>query len=146
MKCNLFGRGEKSIFVNGRLISDCGYDTRGGGSFFRDLSDITISREVFLLNMVTKDGGGLYFYNCHRVSVRNCVFIMNFAKWGGAIYMEECSDIYIADNCFLLNIAYRDGGAVSLSHCSKINAVRNNRFYVNIGMRSCCNVEFHQCH
>ena len=145
MKLSLLEKGKKSIYVNDRLVSDCGRDTRGGAYFFRDLSEVTVDGEVFILNMASKDGGGIYFYNCHGITVRNCIFILNLAKWGGAVYMEECSNIRILDNVFLFNFAYRDGGAVSLSHCSKIHAMRGNRFLGNIGMRSCCNVEFHKC-
>ena len=145
MKLNYGQKGRFSYYENKELIVGSGYDTRGGAYFFYKQAQIDIKNELFLGNRVSKDGGGIYFYKCKNILIENCMFICNYAKWGGAIYFEQCSDIVLKHNKFILNFAYRDGGAISLSCCSGIRILKDNFYLGNIAMRSCKNIEYHNC-
>lgn len=144
MKINFLNKGQKSVYEKGELLVNKGNDTRGGTYFYQNLSNFSINKEIFIFNSVSKDGGGIYLYNCNSLVIENCVFICNYAKWGGALYLEKCNDIKIRKNTFIFNIALRDGGAVSLSHCMRIG-LEYNTYLLNIAFRSYRNVEFHNC-
>lgn len=145
MKINIARKGRKSNYKGKILYPDEGKDTRGGGCFFYNENNINVENQVFMFNRASKDGGGIFFYNCKTIHIEKCTFICNFAKWGGAIYFERCENIELCNNKFLLNFALRDGGAISFSHCNKINIKQNNLFLGNKAIRSCNNMEFHEC-
>lgn len=141
MRVFIANKGVKSQWNGDSLIHGIGR-TRGGGVFFEKKTDIEISRSFFGFNHVQMDGGGIYLYNCSKISIHHNMFIMNGAKWGGAVYLEKCSDIHIFNNCFLFNFAIRDGGAISVSNSDYIE-ISHNAWFFNIALRSCRNIDNH---
>ncbi len=134
-------KGIRSIWENEILTIGQG-KTRGGAIFVTGKKSFEITKKSFILNHVQMDGGGIYLLDCHYVIIRNCLFLMNFAKWGGAIYLEKCSHIEISSCLFLMNCVKRDGGAISLSYCEKVR-FHNNVFALNKGLRSSNHIDLH---
>lgn len=136
-------RGVETIWEGEELKVKTG-KTRGGAVFVIGKDRVEISGKFFFMNHVQMDGGGVYLLDCQYVTIRNCLFLMNFAKWGGGVYLERCAHIKIFQNQFIGNYAKRDGGAISLSGCTDIEFGKNH-YWMNIGRRSCKNIDLHHC-
>lgn len=134
-------KGVKSQWTGNTLQTGRG-KTRGGAVFITGKSSFDIRDRFFIMNHVQMDGGGIYLLDCRHVTIQNCIFFMNFAKWGGALYLERCSDVKINGCIFFMNYAKRDGGAISLSGCEKI-CFCHNFFGLNIALRSGAHVDIH---
>lgn len=103
--------------------------------FLSHETGVSFWRKIFLLNGPVKDGGGIYLYDCHDVTIARCIFLLNFAKWGSGVYLEKCSRVRLRNNLFIGNCAIRDGGAVSVSHSDSI-AFERNMAVLNLAFRS----------
>ncbi len=144
MRLRAFGRGRCSEWGDDTLRFDRGRERRGGGAVFAGRSDLKVTGHWFFLNGPVKDGGGMYLYDCHRVEITDCVFVLNLAKWGGAIYLERCSDVLIQGNIFVANLARRDGGAVSVSFSRRVTLSRNRTAF-NAALRRDHRYDLHKC-
>ncbi|KPK82666.1 MAG: hypothetical protein AMS27_14350 [Bacteroides sp. SM23_62_1] len=77
-------------------------------------------------------GGVIYIYDFDRLSIKNCLFNNNYAKYNGAVIWLRGAGISITDNLFLENYA-NSGGAVNIYSGSPV--IENNHFKENFALQ-----------
>ena len=113
------------------------YNKYGGSLYLGGYTsnDVIITNTEFV-NSVAGKGGAVYITRTRNVSISNCTFKQNQAKFGaGAIYFEDMHGVIIIDNTtFDENVAEKDqGGSLYAELWSSIpdNAKRYTHLVIN---------------
>ena len=109
-------RGRTGATIDGLVITNGGGSTgsksyRNGAGMYNTSQSPTVRNCVFLSNYAYKDGGAIYNHNASP-RIENCLFINNSAGGkGGAIYNKH-SDPEIINSVFSGNTSNKEGGAI----------------------------------
>lgn len=131
------GKGTASHWHGDALRCEAGHERRGGGLFLSHETGVSFRRKIFFLNGPVKDGGGIYLYDCHDVTIARIVracsmgFISQIFYDLARHYYEGC-----ADDQRRLEFLFRSLAAIDDYFCLEtlagdnlqVTAVRRNDF------------------
>ncbi len=79
--------------ISGTVVKNCEFyeneSERGGGVFINAFSEVLVDHNLFVRNIATTAGGGLYAETSHKYTptVISCTFVYNHSP-GGAVYSD----------------------------------------------------------
>jgi hypothetical protein len=137
------GEGADTLFENlvfsGGLAAGNWSDNQGGGMYLSSASP-TLLNCIFVGNVATFDGGGVYSGVACTPTFRNCGFIENSSGFDGAGMYTDGSSATLEACAFVLNSSGFNGGGVfsKTSALSLVNCVfnENSAYAVGGGMNN----------
>lgn len=93
----------------------CWTEFSSGGAILSDGADLVLIRCVFQENTAGRGGGAIYHGMEGRMTVRDCTFLANSARYGGACRIDSTQDALLEDCVFADNQGADDGGALYLA-------------------------------
>ena len=97
------------VFSNNSAFSSGTY-AGGGGAYFAHGTNL-IQSCVFVDNITTNTGGGLFLRDTSRSIIDRCVFRTNTADIGGGVYHKnDCNNTLITNCDFICNVASNRAG------------------------------------